>query len=192
MFFVVHNSAGKEYIDALYEVNFKKAYMLATGRKPRPILTKYDTGRNNAPKSGPTKTNTHHTFKYPHKLTAILQAADTNEDTMTSPPTPVDDPNVTLKVAREHLAHMRKSINDSLNNDITDSGLYTPKPLAHNWAQAVFTDGCKTEVTDPKSGQQNIIIGAACYDTYGAKTKDGGTLSTQTAAGKQIRSHEQN
>jgi len=71
---------------------------------------------------------------------------------------------------------MQKSIRDTLINDITNSGSYTPKTLAHNWTHAVYTDGCKSEVTDPISGHQNIIIGAACYDAHGAKTKDGGQL----------------
>ena len=61
-------------------------------------------------------------------------------------------------------------------NEISSSADYRPQPLAHNWTQGIYTDGCKTEVLDPYTGHTTTVTGAACYDAYEALTPDGGKL----------------
>ena len=65
-----------------------------------------------------------------------------------SSPSKADPPN-----DHDHQTH---SNNDALTillneiiNEISSSTNYSPQPLAHNWTQGIYTDGCKTEEIDP-------------------------------------------
>ena len=65
---------------------------------------------------------------------------------------------------------------NEINNEISSSTDYSPQPLAHNWTQGIYTDGCKTEEIYPYTGRKTTITGAACYDAYEALTPEGGKL----------------
>ena len=139
------------------------------------------------------------TFKCPQKLMAMMQNPSnpstesiihtchccsktdcTTTQVHTNPITNLSPSKAEPPNDHDHQTHSNSDaltikINEIIN-EISSSTDYSPQPLAHNWTQGIYTDGCKTEEIDPNTGRKTTITGAACYDAYEAQTPEGGKL----------------
>ena len=174
--FVVCNDAGKNHIAARYDSDFRTAFKTYTGQTPKTLPRNWSNKIQHATMNEKSK----ETLKYPQKLMAMLQnPSNLSTEGITHTchccaKSKADTPN-----DHDHQMHSNSGALTILNeiiDEISSSTDYNPQPLAHNWTQGIYTDGCKTEETDPYTGRKTTLTGAACYDAYEALTPEGGKL----------------
>ena len=118
-------------------------------------------------------------FKCPQKFIAMLQnpCNPTTDNKACTRHCCCSNPKINPSTSRADPSndHDNQTIN-TIINEISSFADYRPQPLAHNWTQGIYTDGCKTEVLDPYTGHTTTVTGAACHVAYEALTADGGKL----------------
>ena len=175
--FVVCNDAGKNHIAGHFDSDFMRTFKTCTGQTPKTLPHSWSNNMQHA-KINDTATVA---FKCPQKLTDMLQnpCNPTTEDKTSTRHSCccTNNPKINVSPSRADPSNdIDQQTIQTIINEISSSADYRPQPLAHNWTQGIYTDGCKTEVLDPYTGHTTTVTGAACYEAYEALTPDGGKL----------------
>ena len=161
------NDAGRNHIAAHYNSDFRTAFKMCTGQTPKNLPHNWSDKIQHAGMNDKSKV----TFKCPQKLMTRLQNPSnpstesithtchccaktdcTTTQVHTNPrtnstPSKADPPND--HDDQTHSYSDAPTILNEIIDEISSSTDYSPQPLAHNWTQGIYTDGCKTEEIDP-------------------------------------------